>query len=77
MGQFYSETWVIYYPIFLGMDVFCDWPFLGWSSKASLATTAKILVFLKVAIFEGKLLSSGEEKKFTSIFIQLGRITRL
>ena len=50
-----SETCVIYSSLILGTDVFCDWPFLGFSSCISLVTAAKFRLFLNVDIFlEGK-----------------------
>ena len=42
---------VIYSSLILGTDVFCDWPFLGCSSCASLVTAANFRLFLNVAIF--------------------------
>ena len=46
-----SETCVIYSSLILGMDVFRDWPFLGFSSYVSLVTAANFRLFLNVAIF--------------------------
>ena len=46
-----SETCVIYSSLFLGTDVFRDWPFLRCSSYVSLVTAANFRLFLNVAIF--------------------------
>ena len=53
-----SETCVIYPSLILGTDVFRDWPFLGCSSCVSLVPAANFRLFLKVVIFEGKMLRS-------------------
>ena len=56
-----SEICVIYSSLILGTDVFRDWPFLGCSSCVSLVTAANFRLFLNVAIFEGKMLSSYKD----------------
>ena len=69
LGQFFSDSafnllknCVIYSPLTLGTDVFCDWPFLGCSSCVSLVTAAKFCLFLNVAIIlKEKMLRSYED----------------
>ena len=46
-----SETCVIYSSLFIGTDVFRDWPFLGCSSCVSLATAANFRLFLNFSFF--------------------------
>ena len=53
-----SETCLIYSSLILGMDVFRDWPFLGWSFCVYLVTAANFRLFLNGAIFEVVLLRS-------------------
>ena len=56
-----SETCVIFSLLFLGTDVFRDWPFLECSFCVSLATAVNIRLFRNVAIFlNEKLLRSYE-----------------